>query len=147
MNTQIIRAPAFQRPSGKMIGPAQSSLATGNLIKMLINTIPAHYTDGIEDALNNRIIPGIAGFYNITANIIYEDPVADTRYTAVTYVTGVQVDANIQHASHENYLTCHCNLASHWLSAVDVVELYAQHFSGGASVNVTSSNLCVQRVR
>jgi len=148
MNTQIIRPPAFQRPSGKMTGPGQLNLANSVPTKMLLDTTPAEYTDNISDPVNHRILPGVAGFYHIVGAVLFYNTITDAIYCARLYVSGVEVCSDWRHAAVSNRnLNCQCDLPNQYLSATQYVELFAISWSGDNWVDIHNSWLAVQRVR
>jgi hypothetical protein len=149
---KIYGPPAFQRPSGKLkLSADQLNLLNGNATKIALDTIPVGYTDAIEDTVNNRITPGIAGYYCLVGQIEFKSVVVDKAYKVEIRLSGNIVSEFIAHASHAFPITALSCLPCHILTAVNYVELWATSYSGDNTVDIGSSvletYLAVQRVR
>lgn len=153
MNTQIIRPPAFQKPSGKLyLGTDQLNLVNTVATLVELDTIPAAFKDGIENIVTHRITPGRAGFYSIVGQVWFKSLIADKDYFAMIRISGATIacDSNA-HASYAAAVTAKCCLPNQYLSNTDYVQLYAQSFAGVDTVDIESTEsrtfLAVQRVR
>ncbi|MBE3087678.1 MAG: hypothetical protein IMZ71_00955 [Chloroflexi bacterium] len=122
---------------------------------VLLDAIPDyHFTDGIEDAANNRIKPGVAGFYAITGQVTFSNTLANKRY-AVYLINSAYPLAyackNYVHACLDSEITGRCCLPCIYLSAQDYVTLWAVSMQGDNTCSVEGSEektfLAVQRVR
>jgi len=153
MNTQIIRPPAFQRPSGKLyLTGDQLNLVDTVWTLVELNTIFGHYTDGIENVATHRITPGVAGFYSIVGQVFFKNLLGDRIYGAAIRISNVDVSIFHQNTGPSG-TSCSalCNLPNEKLSAVDYIELFAASFSGINTVDIAEglayTYLSVQRVR
>lgn len=150
MNTQLIRTPTFQRPSGFLeLSGMKLNLVSGATTLIEFDQIRTGFNDGIEDTANHRITPGKAGFYSIAGAVNFFNTVADKKYRSLIYISGSDVAANMKHTSIAEAVDLPVSIATIYLSAVDYVELYAYHLAGVDTVDVNCSDtfLCVQRVR
>jgi len=152
MNTQIIRPPAFQKPSGRLnLSAEQSNLVSSVGTLVNLDVIPAVFTDGIENIVTHRITPGRAGFYSIVGMVRFIGTVDCTAYNCSIKVSGVEVCDNQNQAGESGSLSTLCVLPNFYLSASDYVELWATSFAGGDTVDIDSTNertyLALQRVR
>lgn len=153
MNTQIIRPPAFQRPSGKLyLGSDQLNLVSGSATIVQLDTIPAEYKDEIENTGTYRITPGRAGFYSVAGQVTFKAVVADKNYYAMLRISGAAIICDCgRHSSFAAALTPKCILPGHYFSNTDYIELLAQHFAGVDTVDIDSTEartfLALQRVR
>lgn len=152
----------FHRPHGRIqLSTDQLNIVNDTDTKVLLDEISVdpldgQYQDGIEDLVNNRITPGVAGLYICFGQIAYESGVIDKLYRASLYRNwGVGGARRI--GFHEYVLTYAGGIAivpvfGHcWLDADDYIELIAYHFAGVDTVDITfgsiNSFLYVQRIR
>ena len=153
MHTQVIYAPAFQKPSGKLyLADAQNNLVSGIQILILLDTIPPAYKDGIENVVTHRITPGRAGFYAIVGQVYFMNVITDKGYHSYLRISGGAYVAECEvHAALVENISALCSLPCHYLSAADYIELYAMSEAGVNTVDVYPSEdrtyLSVQRVR
>ena len=153
MSTQIIRPPAFQRPSGYLgLSGIQYDIPNETYTVVELDQIPSDFNDGIENSVNHRITPGVAGFYAISAIIAFFDLVADKRYEASIELNGsTSIQATCSQASitGNEQLSCPISIPCYYLSATDYLELVAWHRAGVDTININPSFtfLAVQRVR
>ena len=149
-------------PHGRIqLGSDQLNLANDTDIKVLLDEIEGdaldgQYQDGIEDAVNNRITPGVAGLYICFAQITYIAAVIDKLYRASLYrnwgIGGSRIiGANeyvLTYASGVAVVSVHGHC---WLDTDDFIELIAYHFAGVGTVDIDSGSistfLYVQRIR
>ena len=151
MNTQIIRAPAFQRPSGKLyLAAAQFNLINTIPTLVLLDSIGAGYKDGIENTVTHRITPGVAGFYSIKGKILLNSVQLSAVFSAFIYINGVNRDTNHFSAAQLGLLTLPCGMDI-YLSAIDYVELWVTSVNGDNTADIVAgvetTFLSVQRVR
>jgi len=158
MNTQIIRPPAYQKPSGAMrLDIAQDNILSGYQTRILLDKIdqPTRFIDGIEDVTNHQIKPLTPGIYMIWGQVTFKNIVADKFYEAIIYIASATEGARLGlHGSHDQLLTVpvFCVL---WLSGNQEVSLEAQHNAGVDTIDIACLQdaghnrtfLRVQRVR
>jgi len=151
MGAIIGSPPAPQRPSGCLyLNNIQLNLVDSTPTLVLLETIPAEYTDGIENVGTHRITPGKAGFYSIVGKIRLEQVVADKKYEALIKVSGVVIHQQYIHASLADVIGVSCVIPCLYLTAANYVELWAESFAGVNTVDISSALdtfLAVQRVR
>ena len=152
MGQGIIQPPAFQRPSGKLyLANAQINLVNAAPTRVLFDTIPAEYTDGIEDVGQHEIVAPSTGYYSIAGQVMFENVIADKGYSARIYVDGVSVCANFVHASLVLEVAAPVVLPGHYVLAGETIRLYAVSYAGVDTVDIqtgqTNTYLAVQRVR
>ena len=147
MHTQIIRPPAFQRPSGGMYVTGITDLTNGSYVLMTFDTIISGFNDGIEDVVNHWIKPGVAGYYSIAARISFQNVVADKTYIGDLRVSGVSKETAYWHAATTTFLGGRIVVPVFYLTATDYLTLYAMSNSGDNTVDVNKAKLWVQRVR
>ena len=121
-----------------------------------LDEISTGYIDGIEDLINFRITPGVAGLYIVSGQVAYENAIIDKLYRAQIY-RNWGIGGSRRVAFNERYLeyaggvqNIHC-YGEVWLDEDDYVELYAYNFSGVDTVDVTlgeiNTFLVCQRIR
>lgn len=87
-----IGSPIDNRPNGEMeLSANQNDIASGTPTKVLLNTVPADFVDGIEDTGNNRIGPVRPGWYQVTGRIVWNNVPAETRLVAQVKRTGATI--------------------------------------------------------
>ena len=142
-------------PSGKLtLSDIQSNLVDVTPTKVLLDVVPAVYTDGIENIVNHRITPGRAGFYSIVGQVEFTNSIiANKYYAAYIYVNGTRLVRHNAHSGIGNVLSVLCSLPNHYLTAEDYIELWAMSGSGDDTVDISGGGsfddtfLSVQRVR
>jgi len=154
MNTQIIRPPARQRPSGYLyLNSVQTNLVDGTPEIVELDTVTSDFFDGIENILTHRITPGIAGYYSIVGNVRFEQLVGDKCYKAEIKVSGNTKDETIIYVGTGGVgksIGARCVIPTLHFSATDYVELWATSFADVNTVDISSAIntfLSVQRVR
>jgi hypothetical protein len=71
-----------QQPSGRIyLNGNQNNINNGVSTKVLLNTVDPLFTDGIEDVVNHRITPGVAGWYFFSASVCWEVVLDQKRYS------------------------------------------------------------------
>lgn len=153
MNTQIIRPPAFQRPSGKLyLSADQLNLVDASVTLVELDAIPAAYKDGIENTGTYRITPGRAGFYSIVGQVRFKNVITDKDYYSMIRISGGAFVCEVcAHASYAAAVTAKCCLPNHYFSNTDYVQLWAESFAGVDTVDIDDTEartfLAIQRVR
>jgi len=153
MGQGIELPPAFQRPSGKLyLANNQLNLVSTVCTLVDLDTIPADFTDGIENTGTHRITPGYGGFYAITGQVTFEAVVADKDYEArVRLNGGGYICRNVSHASKAGSLSVPVSLSCQLMTVADYIELWAQSDAGVDTVDINISEvftfLALQRVR
>ena len=143
---------SLQKPSGKMyLTGSQLNLADSVWILVELDTIPAGFTDGIEDVVNHRITPGVAGLYSVMGQVQFREVVADKKYQVAIWITGGAAEAySIVQASIADRITANCQTILN-LSATDSMELKVASIAGVNTVDlwggIGETYFCVQRVR
>ena len=151
MNTQIIRPPAFQRPSGKLyLASAQLDLINTVPTLVLFDSIGAGYKDGIENTVTHRITPGVAGFYSMKSNLLLSAVLLDKYFTEEIRISGVN-RGQVTVQTTFNGLISIPDFTDYYLTADDYVELWITSQNGNHEVDIVAgvevSFLSVQRVR
>ena len=152
MHTQIVYAPAFQRPSGKMyLGTDQLNLTHGLPTDINLDTVSSGFCDEIEDVIEHKITPGRAGLYLIVGQVSFFSVVADKEYCANLELNdSTYISTNVIHAALAEIL-CVPVIALVWLSLTDYIKLIGQSNADVDTVDVVgqkdSTFLFVQRVR
>ena len=153
MGVCIISQPNFQRPSGKLyLLTPMTNLINNTATRVLLDTIPPDFKDGIEDIVNHRITPGKAGLYLVNSRAYFDLAAADTVYKIEVRENGNVISSDHQQCSIANgEVTCEINFLCH-LAHDSYLELWATSVSGnddvglhGGPIQVTA--LSVQRVR
>lgn len=155
MHTQIIRPPAFQRPSGKLyLSADQLNLVNTIATLVELDTIPTEYKDGIEDTTLHFLKPLRAGFYNVVGQIYFSACIADKTYYAMLRLSGGTFISDVPvHTGNQagNCVSAKCCLPNQYFSNTDYVQLYGQSFAGVDTVDidhdVSRTFLALQRVR
>ncbi len=153
MGAHATNPPCYQRPSGKIILDAIHHNLVDTVVTVVpFNTIPAEYTDGIEDVVNHRITPGVAGFYNIVGRVKFLDCVLGRSYTSAIRLNGAgYLNFDYKEATAFTTVTTICCVPNQYLSNTDFIELVAVSNAGANTVDIDSepwfSYLALQRVR
>lgn len=140
------------KPSGRAYqGTAIVDTITGQWTRVDLDAISAGFTDGIENLLTNRIIPGVAGLYRIHGSVYFSTSmVADMDFYAAIDISGVYSAQVHIHSAKIGNLVIPVSLLI-WLTAVNYVELYGRQDSGANLIKISPlENACfleVQRIR
>jgi len=152
MTTEIRPPAAHQKPLGKLyLGVDQLDLVDNTPTLVLLDAMPASFTDGIEDRVNHKITPGVAGFYDVKGQAYLKDVVADKRYLLIIMLNAAtpRVVACSQAAMAE-YMSIAAS-ALFYLSATDYLRLYVTSKAGADTVGIDAGErytfLSIQRVR
>ena len=143
-----------QQPSGKLyLNALQAGIPGDGLYhQILLDTIMANFTDGIEDTVNHIITPGVAGYYQVNASMKVDHPVVGEIYClhVLRNVGGNLILQGMGHASSAaNNLIVNCSDVL-YLTNIHFLEMGIVHWvAAGESVTVSyySTFLSVQRVR
>ena len=152
MHTQVIYAPAFQRPSGKLyLGTNQLNLMHGAFVDVNLDTISANFSDNVEDVINHKITPGRAGLYLIVGQVSFFNVRADKDYCSYLELNdSTYISTNVIHAALAEILHVPV-IALVWLSSNDYIKLIGMSNADVDTVDVVgqkdSTFLFVQRVR
>ena len=152
MANQQSAPPSVLSPHGQLcLGTIQENLVSGATVKVLLDTIETGFTDGIEDTVNNRITPAVLGLYQVTAQIYYMGVVANKRYgLRVKSSVDLWVIDGLVHSGEAQNLAVLVSRTM-YLSDVEYLELYAQHFAGVDTISINSDSeytfLSVVRVK
>jgi len=152
MTTETRPPAAHQRPSGKLyLSVDQLDLVNDTLTLVKLNVIPGGFTDGIEDTVNHRITPGVAGFYNVIGLVTFKNTVTNCCYDSGIKVSGLLFGGfNYGHTA-SLWLFSSPVFALLKLDVTDYIELWARSISGDNTVDISgnawSTYLSVQRVR
>ena len=129
----------------------QENLVSGAYTLVELDTIPADYTDGIENIGTHRITPGQPGFYAIVGQVHFMGVVADTSYITIIEVNGSYVCNHIVDASQVGAISVPAVLPNIKIGLTDYIELFAKSMAGVDTVDIDSTPyrtfLSVQRVR
>lgn len=145
-----------QIPTGRIyLEATQHNVPDGSFQKILFDTISAGFTDGIEDIVNHRILPGVAGFYSVFASLELEGLIDQKMYNIHLTKNGF-LQAHVHHVSPmtgggtANHLTLHVSSVI-YMTAISYFEVGLYHNDATHNVDVlgetTGSYLAVQRVR
>lgn len=140
------------RPSGWLyLNTHQSDIATATWTIALLDAIGADFADGIEDTVNHKISPGVAGLYQIYGYGRFNQIVADKPYAIRLLLNGsTYLRERWLHGAVVNYLGLDAQI-ERWLSATDYVQLQVYHEAGVGTVDLYAgihlTGLVVQRVR
>ena len=152
MTTEIRPPAAHQRPSGRMyLSVNQLNLVDMTDTLVMLDAITAGFADGLEDVVNHKITPGVAGLYDVKGQVTLVNTIADKRFSVSVKLNGVSSKISaVGQASIASYLTinCHDHL---YLSATDFLSLWALSYAGVDTVDIYGREpytfLSVQRVR
>jgi len=152
MTTEIRPPAAHQRPSGKLyLGARQYNLVDSVVTLVELDTIPAGFTDGIEDTANHRITPGVAGFYDIIGNVIFLGTVPSRHFLTLVRLNGA---STIIRACNQSSKLVELSVNAHalyYLSDTDYLEMNVVSYSGDNTIDIHENEeytfLSVQRVR
>jgi len=150
-----VNVPA-QTPNGRLyLENSQQNVQDGLFVKILFDSISAGFTDGIEDVVNHRIFPGVAGWYQVNAYLLLESLIDACRYAIHVTRSGILV-------AHAEYLSPKTGTSTAYhislgvsdvikLTALQYLEVGIHHLDATEIVDVlgeeTGSFLSVQRVR
>jgi len=149
---RIYGPPAFQRPNGKLyLSAQQDDIANTTWTLVNLNTIHADFNDAIENVGTHKIRPGIAGFYAIFGQAVFNHIIANKKYQVAVWRTGGGTILSNQHASFVDFLYVSCSDIM-YLDENDDVELRVYHNAGVGSIDVSTgtgkdTRLTIQRVR
>lgn len=141
--------PTILKPSGCLfLGQNQNNLPIDVWTDVELNTISSGFTDGIEDTVNHKITPGVAGLFLLIGRISFVEIIGDYEYgCAIELNGGGTLIENWGHSSLEADLNVCCTMI-HWLTNTDYIKLQAYNGGNAATVDVKQvSGLSVARLR
>lgn len=134
-------------PHGRLhLGSTQEDIVNDTQTKVEIDTISASFVDGIEDVINYRITSGRAGLYLCFGQVAFENAVIDKLYRALIF-RNFGIGGSRRVGIQENFLEyaggiiCVPVFGEVWLDTDDYVELYAYHFAGVNTVDLTAGEI------
>lgn len=149
-----VTAPNLSRPSGELgLGTNQLNIVSGTPTTVLIDTIAAGFADGIEDTGNNRITPGVPGWYLIVGRIRWSSVPAATNLVAMVRRNGstVVVQNQNENSVGGSGLPVQCSKVIKVAQVSDYFELRGLQNSGVNTPDIDGQEeetfLAVQRVR
>lgn len=139
------------KPSGGLyLTGSQDNIQTIAPEKVLLATVSPDFADGIEDTANNRITPGVAGWYWVIAQLVMNSTVADSVYSAMIKKSGTEVKTGPAQASKVGQVTI-LLMGLLKFSITDYVELWVDNRGGAGTEDVAGTDkytyLVVQRIR
>ena len=156
MHTQVVYAPAFQKPSGGMyLSTDQLNLVSGSTTLVILDSIFTSFVDGIEDVINHRIVINKSGLYFVFGSIGFINMVDSRVYGCTLHRNGnaspFAEDIFPYHApATGSGFTVSTGRVIH-LDLGDYVDLRAYHLAGVNTIDITDAQqrtfLIVQRVR
>ena len=145
-----------QAPSGRIcLAVPQQNIPDGFFVKILFDTITPGFTDGIEDLVNHRILPGVAGWYQFNAALLIESLIDGCRYCIDVTRNGTVIShgaflSPITMTSSGHHITLSISDVC-YLTAFQYLEVGIDHEDVTEIVDVlgvtTGCFLSVQRVR
>lgn len=140
------------KPTGRLFcTTGQLNLVHATPTKVLLDTLDADFTDGIEDAVNSKITPGIAGYYHIIGQVYFESMVADKAYGSIIYIDGVAKRWSVKDGGISAIRNSVLVMDYFKLSATNYIELWAISYAGDDTVDISGGShrtwLSVQRQR
>lgn len=136
-NTQDTIISAGLSPNGQLfLGGTQADITSGSTVLVGLNTIETGFTDAIEDTANNKITPGVAGLYLITAQVYFMNILAPKHFFVWVKKNGST--KIIDKVGHSGIVAGFPVLLSKPvpLSNTDYVGLYAQQECGINTVDI-----------
>jgi len=153
MHTQVIYAPAFQKPSGGLyLNSAQDNISSGVETLVNLDGIFSGFVDGIENVITHRIVVNRSGFYFVIGSISYKSPsvVADKVYECRVRLNGNVISCGALHSSNTTVITAKVQRLIYCLAG-DYFDLAAFQVTGVNTVDLLDgyryTHLFVQRVR
>jgi len=153
MKSGIIQPPAFQRPNGYLYLDAfQNNIVNTTATKVALNVIHALFTDGIENIATYRITPGRPGFYQVNAQAVFINLIADKAYGIEVRLNSMTpIISTMKHASFVYQLDVNVSCVV-YLTAIQWLDLWVWHNAGVDTVDIAGTDqritfLNVQRVR
>ena len=151
MSTQIIRPPAFQRPSGRMyLFAVQNNIADGSWVDIVLNAVSADFKDGIEDIANHRIVVDVAGFYFVNGQISLKEAPVNIQYSVRITKNAAAICLAVLH--NRDLLILRRNFSNIiYCSAGDIFEMSVYSADATNATDIQGGEnetyLAVQRVR
>ena len=143
---------SLQKPTGGMyLSVEQSNLVHNVWTFVELDAISAGFTDGIEDIVNHKITPGVAGYYLIIAQLCLLRLIADKNYRLTIRISdATSIADSYVHSSVVDSLSINCTTIV-YLGAADYVQIGVTSMAGVDTVDILANPrytfLRVQRVR
>lgn len=129
--------PFVSKPSGFLyLDNPQNNLVDMALTVVELDTIQANFTDGIEDVVNHRILPGVAGFYLIYGTVVFVNVVANKRYDLMLYLNGAVMPSFNSCQSSLADTISQTALTIRYLSNTDYMDLRVRSRAGVDTVDI-----------
>ena len=87
------------------------------------------------DTTNKRFVAPISGYYQVNANLVYKDPVADKRVGGAIYINGSSHQVTLAHTSSTSYAYVSLSCVAYVVSG-QYIELYAVVYAGANTVDL-----------
>lgn len=130
----------MQQPSGHLhLGSPQNNIANITWTTVLLDTLRAGFTDGIENVGTHRITPAVAGLYLILGSIGWDSTIDNAVYYAGIRVNGVTVAQAVMPSNTGGELAVPVSCI-YRLTNVNWVELAAYHNDGTANPDIPASD-------
>ena len=125
-------------PNGKLwLDAAQDNLVHTAITKVLVDTVSTGYTDGIEDAISSRILPGVAGLYQISAQLCLGNCIDNKDYELFIKITGTIKYEKLHTLTSggDNRISIGCSFPF-WFGDSDYAELFVRSMAGVDTVDL-----------
>lgn len=144
--------PAILKPTGRLyLNTEQSNIPTGTQTLVNLDTIDSDFTDGIEDTVNHKITPGVAGFYLIVASVYWSVTVSGKDYYAYIKRSGSYTAAFAKSQADHTGEVSNVVATIDYLSDSDYIELTVGHNAGVDTPDIKAglqyTSLALQRLR
>lgn len=127
------------KPSGGLsLNGDQLDLVDGDTVLVELNLVRPGFTDGIEDTVNHRITPAVAGLYLIEGSITLKNCVADKKYRGLISKNGAGFANRYVQSSILDFLTIPLS-ALKWLSDSEYIDMRVTSYAGENTVDVNGS--------
>jgi len=147
-----------QTPSGRLyLAGNQNNINHSVETLVLLDTVDPLFTDGIEDVVNHKITPGVAGWYYYSASVCWETVLDQKRYDMMVLRNAGDIcigrDSYTNSGSGLGTAGQGFNKVSDiiYLTAIQFLELWVNHedLTNNPDIigGITRAFLTVQRVR
>lgn len=135
-NIQSVKS-ASGIPAGSLyLNTQQSDLVNGAETKVELDTITSGFTDTIEDIVNSKITPAVAGLYMVIGGLTFFNQIVDKDYELLIYVSGSLRARNFGHVILVSSIFPVYIAKPLWLTKTDYVELFALSDAGENTVDI-----------
>jgi hypothetical protein len=153
MGQNLALPPAFQRPNGSLyLNANQVGIVAAGWRNVLLDTVDAYFTDGIENAVGNDIRPITPGFYIISGNASFINTQANMKHEVMIQDVLAPAWTKVRADNMSKNTSCVVQFSEVvWLKANSRVTMYVQH-DAGVNIDLQGvqpwyTHLTVQRVR